>query len=132
VVLPIEISPGDIFLIADELVEFPEDELKIYEREHKGLRPIIILQCKEDCKSAYPRSILMAPLSSKIEVKFPYDFLVNKGEGGLHYDSVVRLGAIQPILKIHLKARSGAIEPDTYKRLKQTLAANFGMISRVK
>jgi len=123
------IKRGDIWTIADDLITFPEARLPKGKRKKHDERPVLILSSDEDLNNIRPLTALISPLSTVMQ-KAVTDFIIRAGTGGLSQDSVVRLGLIQPILKVDLKLRIGNIGPDTLDQVTTVLLSNLGVVSR--
>lgn len=127
-----DIEPGDIWIVPDELVVFPEDRLPDAKKKKHKHRTVVVLSCKEDCQSIRPLTILIAPLSTKKKLKARTDFLLEKDNGNLREDSFARLGLVQPVLKTDLQrqAKIGQLNKEIFDKMIAVLLANIGVIER--
>jgi len=123
----VEIVRGDIFLAKDDAVNFP-DGSKSSKHEY---RPVLILQCDEDCKNVTPSTVLVAPLSHKIKNIRKWEYLIPKGDAGLDKDSVVRLAHIQPVRKSDLLYKTGEVNLSHMQYIEQTILENLGLMERM-
>ncbi|MFQ5431982.1 MAG: type II toxin-antitoxin system PemK/MazF family toxin [Nitrospinota bacterium] len=121
-----KIARRDIFLTKDSAIDFPEGG----ERTKHDYRPVLILQCDEDCKNAIPSTVIVAPLSHKIDNIRSWEYLIPKGDSGLKEDSVVRLAHIQPVRKSDLVKKTGEVGPAHMQYIEQALLENLGIIDR--
>lgn len=126
------IERGEIYLVPDELIEFPEEHIpsRPGRTVHKQ-RPVLILQTNIDnAKPLYP-IVLAAPLSHLVDLKGEQDYGLKAGQGSLKQDSIVRLGLVQPILKTELQGDAiGKLDTLTMNDIDAILAANLGLIKR--
>jgi mRNA-degrading endonuclease toxin of MazEF toxin-antitoxin module len=122
----IKIARGDIFLTKDSAIDFPEGT----ERTKHDYRPVVILQCDEDCKNVLPSTVIVAPLSHRTNNMRRWEYLIPKGESGLKEDSVVRLAHIQPVRKADLVKKTGKVDPVHMQYIEQALLENLGIIDR--
>ena len=126
------IDRGDIWYISDDLIIFPEDRLPKTKRQKHLNRPVLILSCSDDLKNLKFLSALISPLSTVVQAKAATDFFVNAGVGGLKEDSMIRLGLIQPILKVDLKEKIGNIGNDILDQVNTVVLCNLGILQRSK
>ena len=120
---------GSVCLIKDELIAFPEERLPKAKRTKHPIRTVLVLSCDEDCKDPFRHSVLVAPISSSIN-KARTDFPVGAGARGLARNSFVRLGHIQPALKVDIKATLGMLDDEMMAQIHAVIMANLGIISR--
>jgi hypothetical protein len=129
IVPPQKIKWGGIYPIPDSLIVFPEDRLQGARKTSHINRYVLVLQCQEDCDDSVRRSILIAPLSRKKQAKDVTDYEL---PSGLKFPSLVRLGLVQPVLKIDLAPfrPETILNKDIMKDIATVLAANVGGIER--
>ena len=125
------IKRGDVWVISDELIIFPEERLPKGKRTKHNERPALILSCEEDLTSIRPLTAIISPLST-VKIKAVTDFILSAGTGGLLEDSVARLGLIQPILKIDLNRKLGTIGSDILDQIMTVVLCNLGVLQRNK
>lgn len=123
------IKRGDIWTISDSIITFPTDRLPKSKRTNHEQRPVLVLSCDEDLTRVRPLTAIISPVSAVID-KMVTDFRLTVGMGGLKYDSVVRLGLIQPILKIDLKQKIGRLEQVVLDQVMTVLLCNLGVLQR--
>jgi len=126
------IERGEIYLVPDELIEFPEE--RIPSRPSRTIheqRPVLILQTNADnAEPLYP-IVLIAPLSHRVDLQDKRDYKLKAGQGGLKQDSLVHLGLVQPILKTELQGDAiGKLDTLAINDIDAILAANLGLIER--
>lgn len=94
-------------------------------------RPVIVLQCDEDNHDLNYPLLLVAPLSSRVDLKGRQDFLVGAGEAGLTKPSIVMLGLIQPILRQDLESNPlGRFALERLDEIVAMLLCNLGILPR--
>lgn len=126
-----KIQAGDLWTVHDDIITFPEDRLPTAKKTPHEHRTVAILSCKEDCEDPTHLNVLITPLSTKTDIKHKTDFLLKKGISGLRENSYVRLGLIQPVLKMDLiEPKIGTLEKDTWDSIITVLLANVGAIPR--
>jgi len=127
-----KVQRGEIYLVADDLIVLPETRLPSKsERELHESRPILILQTNLDNNDPLYPTILVAPLSHRVDLQDQRDFKLSTGQAGLEHDSIVQLGLIQPFLKVDLQGEAlGKVDDMTMNDIDAVLAANLGLIER--
>lgn len=94
-----KIQRGEVYLIADDIIVLPETRLPPKpERELHKSRPVLILQTNLDNDAPLYPTILVAPLSHRVDLQDQRDFRLSAGQAGLEYESIVQLGLTQPVL----------------------------------
>lgn len=119
---------GEIYYINDSLINIPNiDRLKDGSRKiHEG-RMVVIVHHNEQNYNKFCPVVAVAPLSSRIDLKRPFDLIVNKDDvdGNLKYDSIIQLQLIQPVLKVDLERCIGRLKE--YK-IEELIAMQLEMI----
>lgn len=123
------IKRGDIWIISDSIITFPTERLPRSKRTHHEKRPVLVLSCDEDLAKVRPLTALISPVST-VKDKAVTDYMLPAGTAGLKEDSMIRLGLIQPILKIDLKERIGNLEPSILDQIMTVLLCNIGVLQR--
>jgi len=104
-VKPRRVRRGEIYLVKDDLIQIPETRLPGQKRKKHEERPVLVIQCKEDAQDHYCYTTIVAPFSHRVKLKRAQDLELSRKETGLDYDSILRLGLIQPILKVDLSEK---------------------------
>lgn len=127
-----KIQRGEIYLIADALIVLPETRLPSRpERDLHENRLVLILQTDFDNDDPLYPTILVAPLSHRVDLQDQRDFKLSAGQAGLEHDSIVQLGLIQPVLKIDLQGEAlSRVDDIAMNDIDAVLAANLGLIER--
>ena len=127
-----KVQRGEIYLIADALIVLPETRLSSKPgRELHESRPVLILQTNLDKDDPLYRTILVAPLSHRVDLQDQRDFKLSARQAGLEHDSIVQLGLTQPVLKIDLQGEAlGKVDDIMMNDIDAVLAANLGLIER--
>lgn len=121
------VRPGEIYLVKDERVHIPETRLPGKKREKHEWRPVLIIQCKEDAQDRFCVTTIIAPFSHRVDLKRAQDLELPRAETGLDYDSILRLGLIQPILKVELSDKpEGRLSKERMEEVLTLLARNVG------
>jgi mRNA-degrading endonuclease toxin of MazEF toxin-antitoxin module len=99
----------DIFTIADNVIIFPEERLGQNRTKHEK-RLAIILQNDKDNNDPTIKICTIAPLSTRKQF-YRFDYLLKKSPDHpfLKDDSYIRIGHVQPVLKIDLKDKLGSV-----------------------
>jgi mRNA-degrading endonuclease toxin of MazEF toxin-antitoxin module len=94
-------------------------------------RPVLIVQTDEDNRDVFYPCLLVAPLSSRTDLKSNKDYKLKANQAGLAKESIVHLGLIQPVLKTDLGGEAvGKLDSLTSTDVDAILAANLGLIDR--
>lgn len=100
---------GEIYLVKDEDVTFPESEFTKGRTFH-GKRMVCIIHHCSSNENKYIWTLNAAPFSSQINQKRDTDLEVGPDEGNyINRKSLVRLGSAQPFLKIDLEGPVGKL-----------------------
>lgn len=122
------VRPGEIYLVEDELITIPETRLPGEKREKHEYRPVLVIQCKEDGQDRFCRMTIIAPFSRRIDLKRSQDLELSHDETGLDHDSMLRLGLIQPILKVELSEKPiRRLSKERMEEVLALLARNVGI-----
>lgn len=126
-----DIRRGQIYWIDDDLINFPTERLSDQpERtKHEG-RLVLILQTDLDNCNPTCLTVLIAPLSHKVEYQDTTDYMLSIGQGGLPRDSIVELDLIQALNKVELRQLLGKLDPVTMAGIDAVIAANLGLSER--
>jgi len=123
---------GEVYLVKETAIQFPKERLPGAPppRRHQQ-RPVVILQCDEDNHDPTYPIVLVAPLSSRVDLKGRQDFLVRAGEAGLRTDSIVMLGLLQPVLRQDLEdSPLGRFSLHRLQEITAMLLCNLGVVPR--
>lgn len=116
-----QFKQGEIWSANDQCVSIPDSE--ITGRTLHGIRPVVILsEYVDNCNPDYPL-LLVAPICSKRssdDLKELSDVEVCP-EDGVRADSFVKVGLIQPFLKVYLQRKLGELTVDALDRVLATL-----------
>lgn len=124
-----DIKPGDVWLVKDEVIDFPEDRLPEGSRESHPYRPVIVVSRLDECvDNVGYRSITVVPTSSKCNTSYRNDLFLVAGTGGLDMDSYARVRTTQPVLKVDLERKIGTLPYDILVNLKVKIATHFGLM----
>ncbi|MHB8845958.1 MAG: type II toxin-antitoxin system PemK/MazF family toxin [Nitrospirota bacterium] len=94
--------------------------------EIRNTRPALIIQ--NDIGNTHSRATIVAAITSTTREVFPYEVLLNAGEGGLPKDSIILLNQIRTIDKKRLGRKLGAVSSDTMRKVERAIAISLGMI----
>ena len=110
-----QLNRYDIFTIADDVIIFPEERLGQSRAKHEG-RLVIILQNDKDNNDPIIKICTIAPLSTSKQF-YRLDYLLKKSPDHpfLKDDSYIRIGHVQPILKIDLRNKLGGVTKQSMK-----------------
>lgn len=123
---------GEIYLVSDELICLPEERIPgRFSRTVHEQRPVLILQTNIDNSEPLYPTVLVSPLSHRVDLKGNQDFSLKAGQGGLKQGSIVHLGLVQPILKTDLHGSAiGKLDILAMNDIDAVLASNLGLIER--
>lgn len=106
---------GEIYLAVDKEVKMPDE--KIFGREFHDKRPVVILfDHLTNNQPTFP-TVVAVPLSHNVTKKRDSDLFVPASDSGVKYDSLLRLGLIQPFLKIDLEGPVGELSEDVVDQM---------------
>jgi len=95
--------------------------------EMKKTRPVVIVQ--NDVSNKYGRSVIVAPLTTKTEVKDHFtEIPVKAPEGGLRNDSVVRLLQMRVLDKQRLVEHWGDLSQETMQKVDEAIKISLGLV----
>lgn len=126
------VNRGEVYLVKETAIQFPKERLPGAPppRRHRR-RPVVVLQCDEDNHDPTYPIVLVAPLSSRVDLKGRQDFLVRAGEARLRTDSIIMLSLIQPVLRQDLEDRPlGQFSPERMEEITAMLLCNLGVLPR--
>ena len=124
------IQRGEVYLIKDEVLSLPETRLPGLERELHERRPVLVVQGDEDNTNVFCRTVLVAPLSTRTDLKGKQDIELSCKETGLSRPSIAMLGLVQPILKTDLAPGVGRLSEECFTDVLNTLLCNLGVLNR--
>lgn len=107
-----EFKQGEILLVKDELVNIPDTVLDLKGRVYHCRRPVVILYDTPSNTNPNSYTVIAAPASHRTDLKRETDLICCKSEKGFKQDSIIRLGLIQPFLKIDLEGPVGCLPDD--------------------
>ena len=129
IVPPQKIKWGGIYPVPDNLIIFPEDRLPGARKTPHERRYVLVLQTQEDCDDISRLSVLIAPLGTKKRAKATTEYEL---PSGMRFPSLVKLGMVQPVLKVDLTPfrPETILDKETMKSILTVLLANVGGVER--
>ena len=121
-----DIYPGDVWLYRESLF-LSDDKLKGKVPEPKH-RPVIIVQNLHHCQDPAYITVLVVPISHRIDLKSDASLLLPVGCGGLDTESIAMADIMQPVLKRDLQRKIGQLPEDTFYELLTLIAATVGIM----
>lgn len=95
--------------------------------EMKKTRPVVIIQ--NDVSNEYGRSVIVAPFTSKGEVKDRFtEVLVGAPEGGLKSDSLIRLLQMRVLDKRRLAEDWGDLFSETMQKVDEAIKVSLALV----
>lgn len=94
--------------------------------EQGGCRPVLIVQNDEGNKYS-PTTIAAIITSRHTKAKLPTHCWLEKGEGGLKYESMVELEQVRTIDKGRLKELMGTVSKERMKDIGKCLLISFDL-----
>jgi len=107
---------GDIYLVDFE----PSVGAEIRKK-----RPALIISC--DDANKYLRTVMVIPLSSRIEKVYPFEVLVTKGESGLEADSKLKIPQMRSVDKGRLTKYIGTVGADILGRVETAIGLHLSL-----
>lgn len=118
---------GEVFLINDRLISIPDADRVRDERNLHPERRVVIVQNDEGIYSSFP-TLLVAPLSTRTDLKRKYDILVLKDqEPAVTEDVLIHMNLIQPILRADLGDSTGILSEDKRDEILRVAQKLFGL-----
>lgn len=122
-----DLKVGQVYVLPDGDIKFPTNALS----RAKGVgvhedRTVVVVQHGAELQNPLVRTVLVAPTSSRIDLKTANDIFLNAGEGGLDKDSICMVGHVQPVLKSNLKHPCGRLENRRVEEIQVLLATITG------
>lgn len=109
---------GDVWLVAFD----PAIGVEI-----QKTRPAIVIQ--NDIGNRISRSTIVGAVTSQVkEPLYPFEVLLQAGEGGLEKASVAVLNQIRTVDRSRLLRRLGALAPATMRRIDQAILISLGLV----
>lgn len=126
------VGRGEVYLVKESAIQFPKERMPGAPPPHRHRRrPVVLLGSDEDNRDPTYPIILVAPLSSRVDLKSRQDFLVRAGEAGLKVDSLIMLGLIQPVLRHDLEDTPlGQFNQERMMEITAMLLCNLGVLPR--
>lgn len=118
-----EFEQGQVYIAADEDVSIPDEKLS--GRTVHPNRPVVVVTNHPSNEQPLYPTVLCAPLSHDISRKRDTDLVVTAEDDGVNQDSLLRLGLMQPFLKVDLKGPVATLSSD---RIDQMLALILHML----
>lgn len=123
---------GEVWQAKDKQVRLlPTDRIK-YDRNFHEFRPVVIVQnCLENADEDYT-TILVAPLSHRIEFEQAFDVVLfpateEEQNDGVKEKCMVQIYLTQPIMKVDLEKRLCEISDDKKTEIIATMQTMFGI-----
>jgi mRNA-degrading endonuclease toxin of MazEF toxin-antitoxin module len=122
-----DIKVGEVYVLSDDVVSLPKNRLD----RSKGIgvhdwRTVVVMQGGPSLQDPTLRTVLVAPTSSRTNLKTANDLLLSAGEGGLDKDCVCMVDHVQPVLKVDLKCSCGRLKNPRIQELQVLLAEITG------
>ena len=94
--------------------------------EQGGVRPVVIIQ--NNMGNKYAPTVIGAIITSRhTKAKLPTHIWVNKGEGGLHCESMVECEQIKTLDKTRLLQYMGILNEKTMEKIDKALKISLGL-----
>lgn len=123
-----DVFSGEVWVIPDRRLTFGDYSESVRTRHEN--RYVLVMQGDEVSNNALCQTILVAPLSSQIQRKRPWEDMLSGSETPLTSPSIVKLQLIQPIPRRVLVADAdyiGTIEDAVLDRMRLHLIQNLGI-----
>ncbi|WP_338826257.1 hypothetical protein MTBGP_09500 [Moorella thermoacetica] len=122
-----EFQIGEIYLINDGHISIPQADRLKGGRKYHHLRPVVIIHNNEENINPLCPTVMIAPLSSRTDLKRPFDLPIFKDTDGVEEDCLIQLNLSQPVLKVDLSDCLGQISMD---KIKELIALQRIMVNR--
>lgn len=122
-------SPGAVYKIKDEAIQFPLERLPdAGPRSKHTVRWVIVAQAANFCRSAVPQTISVVPCSASSVIPGPCDLLLENESGFTEAKVVAYVSMLQPVLKSDLVEFCGYIGTGALPRFQAVLLRNLGFL----
>ncbi|MFY9977920.1 MAG: type II toxin-antitoxin system PemK/MazF family toxin [Candidatus Sulfotelmatobacter sp.] len=121
----IKLVAGGVYLLRDSAIALPDSD-KAGNRTDHPFRVVILLSNQTVCNSIACPIVTVVPLSSKLTPRAETDSIIqHSAKNGLHYDSRIMFGYMQPILKDEFERQIGEIEQTDWDRIMAKIVWNL-------
>lgn len=90
-------------------------------------RLVVVLGSKKNIENPLEPLISVVPITKSYNAETLQDLPVSAGTGNLNYDSFLKAGMIQPMLKKDLTSQIGILDGETFMDLKAMIYMNLGL-----
>lgn len=120
---PKSFQAGGIYQTNDQKILFPtRNSDKVKDKP----RLVVLFGAEEHLNDPMIPTVLAAPITTVMD-ETPQCLPVSAGTGNLNYNSMIKAGLIQPVLKTDLGPCIGTLDPTTHNQLKATVFTNLGL-----
>lgn len=116
---------GQVWLVRDEDVHMPDASIGSGRMMHE-FRPVVVVSNNGQNSNAYYPMVTIAPCSTRVDKKQKHDIQLFPGRDGVNEVCVIRVGLLQPCLKIDLCKYLGMVSEDKKTELSASIAFWFG------
>lgn len=122
-----EFNFGSIWKVDDRGVDIPQIDRTKKTRSYHPERWVIVISNNNENFHPLCPIVTVAPLSSRTDLKRPFDLELSQSKDNLKYDSVLQLKLSQPILKVDLFDSQGEISDESKEELFVLLEDYYGL-----
>jgi hypothetical protein len=121
----IKLVAGGVYLLRDSAIAIPDSD-KAGNRTDHPFRVVILLSNQTVCNSIACPVVTIVPLSSKHAPRAETDQIIqHSAKNGLHYDSRIMFGYMQPVVKDEFERQIGEIEQADWDRIMAKIVWNL-------
>jgi mRNA-degrading endonuclease toxin of MazEF toxin-antitoxin module len=124
-----DLKLGEVYTLPDTDITLPKNQLQRDKGEgiHET-RTAVVMQDGPTLVDPLLQTVLVAPTSSRVDLKTCNDVELAQGEGGLTKHSCCMVDQMQPVLKTHLKVRWGRLDNHRIEELQVLLSSITGRL----
>ena len=114
-----------MYLLRDSAISIPDSD-RVDARTDHTFRVVILLSNQTICNSIACPVVTIVPLSSKLTPRAETDQIIpHSAKNGLHYDSRIMWGYMQPVVKDEFERQIGEIEQADWDRVMAKIVWNL-------
>lgn len=121
----VKLVAGGVYLLRDSAILFPDSD-KAGTRTDHTFRVVVLLSNQNICNSVACPVVTIVPLSSRLTPRAETDQIIEHSDkNGLHYDSRILFGYMQPVMKDEFERQIGEIEQSDWNNMMAKIVWNL-------
>jgi mRNA-degrading endonuclease toxin of MazEF toxin-antitoxin module len=111
--------PGEVWYVDDQAIQIPPPPGTI--RTLHPNRMVVVVSNAQDCSDSAVWTVLMVPLSSRVDLARRFDVRLIKGEGGVTKDCIAQVSVLGPVPKAAFVQRIGVLPVSRFRSVQAAL-----------